>query len=170
MWIEEDLYRRLREVAAMPAVDLLPVLVADGAARAGLILRDDAEGGEGWNLIGGGIRRGESIAEAAERHVAETLGPGFRWRRREFERADTVGEYFPERREGYPHDVRKHSIALSYAILAEAEAAEPQGEALDFRWFPLDAELPSPIGFGQEPVIRRLLPFARELAGSARHA
>ena len=162
-WLPEERYRELLATAAMPAVDLLPVLAGAGGTAIGLILRDDAEGGEGWNLVGGGIRREETVAAAAERHVAATLGESFRWRRREFERPDTVGEYFPERRQGYAFDPRKHSIALSYAILADGPAADPRDEALDFRWFPLDRGLPSPIGFAQEPVIRRLLPFAREL-------
>ena len=163
-WLSEERYRELLASAAMPAVDLLPVLAGPDGPALGLILRDDAEGGVGWNLVGGGIRRGESVADAAERHVAATLGEDFGWRRRGFERPDTVGEYFPDRRPGYAHDPRKHSIALSYAILAEGPAAEPRDEALDFRWHPLDGELPEPIGFGQEPVIRRLLRFARALA------
>ena len=166
-WLSDEKYAELLASAAIPAVDVLPVLPGPDGARIGLILRDDAEGGEGWNLVGGRINRGETVGEAAERHIASTLGEGFRWRRRDFERPDTVGEYFPDRRPGYAFDARKHSIALSYAILAEGEAAEPRDEALDFRWYPLDGELPSPIGFDQEPVIRRLLPFARELGASA---
>jgi ADP-ribose pyrophosphatase YjhB (NUDIX family) len=162
-WIPDDKYRQVLELVPMPTVDVLPCLADERGGSIGLILRDDAEGGKGWNLVGGGVRRGESIAEAAARHVAETLGEGFTWRRDDFSAPDTLGEYFPERRDGHPYDPRKHAIAATYVILPEGTEAEVGGEALEFGWFPLAGDLPSPIGFGQEAVIRRLVPAARRL-------
>lgn len=163
-WLSEDRYRELLETAAIPAVDILPARRIATGVEIGLILRDDAEGGRSWNLVGGRILRGESVADAASRHLASTLGDGITWRPRDFERPDTVGEYMPERRQGYAFDPRKHAIALSYVIVIEDGLPEPRDEAFDFRWWSIDGVLPSPVGFDQEPVIRRLLPFARKLA------
>lgn len=162
-WIDEDKYRELLEHVPMPTVDILPCLPGRDGGCIGLILRDDAEGGASWNLVGGGIRRVETIEEAAGRHIAETLGPGFGWQRRDFATPETIGEYFPNRRAGYPYDGRKHAIAATYVVLADTERAEIGGEALEFRWFPLTEGLPNPIGFGQDQVICRLLPAARRL-------
>lgn len=162
-WIDEEKYRELLRHVPMPTVDLLPCIRDGAGGSIGLIRRDDAEGGTAWNLIGGGVRRGETIADAAERHVAETLGPGFIWKRPDFATPDAIGEYMPECRPGEPYDPRKHAIAATYVVVAESAQAEPGGEALEFRWFPLAGELPSPIGFGQEVVIRRMLPGARRL-------
>jgi hypothetical protein len=162
--VEEEHYREITASVPIAAMGLLPCLNDGGAGSLGLILRDgDADGEVGWQMVGGAIHRAESVEGAAERHLADTLGPAFRWRRRPFERPETVGEHFPTQPEGGGFDARKHSIALSYVLLAETEAPEPQGVAIDFSWFPVDGELPSPLGSDQEPVIRRLLPFARAL-------
>jgi ADP-ribose pyrophosphatase YjhB (NUDIX family) len=125
----------------------------------GLIRREDAEGRRVWNLVGGGVHRQESLAAAAARHINSTLGPNVTWNQTDFSRPEAVGEYFPAASTGGGHDPRKHAIGLSYTLALTGEVS-PRGEALDFRWFP-EAEIPfEEIGFGQQHVIRGLLPVS----------
>lgn len=139
-------------------IDLLPYQASGGAVEVGLIQRKDANGKIVWNLIGGGIHRRESAAEAATRHIHTTLGPHVKWERPDFSRPKLVGEYFPMRIADAGHDPRKHAIALTYTVSLSGEVS-PQGEALDFRWFPEAAVPFAEIGFGQEHVVQRLLPI-----------
>ena len=109
-------------------------------------------------MVGGGIHRRESVAEAAARHIRETLGPDVTWDDICISSPITVGEYFPVRRAASGYDPRKHAIAPTYAVLISG-AVSAGGEAISFRWFseddlPLDA-----VGFGQAEVIRRMLPL-----------
>jgi hypothetical protein len=139
-------------------MDILPFRIGDGAVEVGLIQRKDADGLRVWNLIGGGIHRQESLAAAATRHLTMTLGPDVTWERPDFSRPEMVGEYFPVAKGAAGHDPRKHAIGLSYTVALSGKIL-PQGEALDFRWFP-EAAIPfKEVGFGQEHVIRGLLPI-----------
>jgi ADP-ribose pyrophosphatase YjhB (NUDIX family) len=146
------------KLAPVPCVDLLPVRSNAGSIEAGLIRRHNADGALGWNLVGGGIHRTESVGEAASRHLRETLGPGVTWEEPDYSRPETIGEYLPFHRPGMAYDPRKHAIALTYLVALGGEIA-PAGEALDFRWFrQLDLPLES-MGFGQDLVLRRILPL-----------
>jgi ADP-ribose pyrophosphatase YjhB (NUDIX family) len=147
------------KLVPVPCVDILPYRIGDGLAEVGLIRREDAEGRRVWNLVGGGVHRQESLAAAAARHLKSTLGADITWEPTDFSRPEMVGEYFPAAGTGARHDPRKHAIGLSYT-LALAGQVSPRGEALGFRWFP-EAEIPfGEIGFGQEHVIRGLLPVS----------
>jgi ADP-ribose pyrophosphatase YjhB (NUDIX family) len=139
-------------------VDLLPFRSSTGVTEIGLIKRSDAAGGTGWNLVGGGVYRGESIEEAVERHIRETLGPKPVWRKPNFGRPDAVGEYMPTPEPGRPHDPRKHAVALTFVVGVDGEISSG-GEALEFRWFPQSEAPLDSMGFGQDLVLRKLLPL-----------
>jgi ADP-ribose pyrophosphatase YjhB (NUDIX family) len=139
-------------------VDLLPVRSNAASIEAGLIRRHDADGALGWNLVGGGIYRTESVGEAASRHLRASLGPMVTWDEPDYNRPETVGEYLPFPRPGAAYDPRKHAIALTYLVVLGGEIS-PAGEALDFRWF-RQPDLPlESMGFGQDLVLRRILPL-----------
>ncbi|HET7121897.1 MAG TPA: DUF4916 domain-containing protein [Solirubrobacterales bacterium] len=152
-WIPEAEYRQIERRVPILCVDLLPL--RPDASAVGLIRRKTYEGGEGWCLIGGAVMRDESLLAALRRHVETTLGAGFV--------ADlsaacplTTVEYFSEPGLGEFYDPRKHAVALTYAAPCTG-TAEPQGEALEFSWIPID-ELPLvEFGFGQGPVVERVL-------------
>ena len=87
-----------------------------------------------------------------------TLGPGVTWERPDFSRPEMIGQYFPMARGTAGYDPRKHAIGLTYRVALSGEPS-PLGEALDFRWFPETAIPFEEVGFGQEHVIRGLLPI-----------
>jgi ADP-ribose pyrophosphatase YjhB (NUDIX family) len=145
------------KLVPIACVDVLPFRVNHGKVEVGLIQRKDANGYVVWNLIGGGIHRRESVADAASRHIHMTLGPHVTWERPDFSQPKVIGEYFPVPVNGAGHDPRKHAIGLSYPVLLSGKVL-PQGEALGFRWFS-ETDVPfDEIGFGQDYVVRRLLP------------
>jgi ADP-ribose pyrophosphatase YjhB (NUDIX family) len=121
-------------------VDALPFRREDDALEIGMIWRDDGSPPErGWALVGGAIRRGESITDALSRHLVETLGPDTRWALPDDGTPARVDQYFPRPREGGHVDPRKHAIALTYAVPYLGGELHPAGEAESFRWFALDA-------------------------------
>lgn len=157
--LPKALYSLATRLVPVPCVDVLPYQVLDeDVVQIGLIQRLDAHGQVAWNMVGGGIHRRESVAEAAARHIRETLGPDVTWDDSCFSNPITVGEYFPVRCAASGYDPRKHAIAPTYAVPISGEVSTG-GEAISFRWFseddlPLDA-----VGFGQANVIRHMLPL-----------
>jgi ADP-ribose pyrophosphatase YjhB (NUDIX family) len=168
-WSSDEDWAWAEDRVPIPCVDLLPILVVDGDAspQVGLIRRRVPEGDVRWALIGGRIRRDESLLDAVRRHVVETLGV-------EPVIAGTdpqpvyVAQYFPERRQGFPWDPRKHAVSLTFVAALNGNPSA-RGEALEFSWF--DAEnLPSSrsFGFGQDLVVQACLRLIREIPGLVR--
>ncbi|MCH0556884.1 MULTISPECIES: DUF4916 domain-containing protein [Streptomyces] len=154
-WIPDAEYAAIRARVPIVCVDLLPV-TRSPVRKVGLIRRDTYDGGQGWCLVGGAIILDESIGEALARHLRTTLGPRFHFFQETLS-LGSVAEYFRDRRPQALHDPRKHAVALSH-VAECAGVPQPTGEALDFRWFRVDA-LPSAreFGFGQDRVVSKLL-------------
>lgn len=149
-WLSDEEWEWARARMPVICVDLVPLT----ASHVGLILRN-TPAGDAWCLVGGRIRRGEAIGEAAMRHLHETLGSRADIEPVSWASPDVVAQYFTEERPGHPVDPRQHSIALTYRVALHGDVVA-SGEAMSFAWFPWDA-LPSPIGFGQENVLASLL-------------
>jgi ADP-ribose pyrophosphatase YjhB (NUDIX family) len=112
-------------------------------------------------MVGGGVYRGETLAEAVGRQLRETLGPGVSWEDPDYKRPDAIGEFFPDGRPGYGHDPRKHAIAPTWLVAIEGELVPDGDEAKALRWFPRDALPPDDeIGFGHAETIHRVLASA----------
>lgn len=160
-FVEESLFREIQQAVPIVCVDLL-VFEDDeaGVRRYGLIARHDTAGITGWNLIGGRIRLDETVAEAAVRHLHETLGSDVQVDPAVFEAAPAaVGQYFPVERPGYPVDERQHAVALTYLAELAGAPIVGGGEALDFCWF-TEAQLPRRHEWG----FRQFLPVEQMLA------
>jgi ADP-ribose pyrophosphatase YjhB (NUDIX family) len=153
--IPGPLYKVARNLVPIACVDLLPYRRAPTGTEIGLIRRHDYRGVEVWCFIGGGVHRGESLADAADRHLHEALGASVSRLGVGLDPPATVGEYFPARLRDGPHDPRKHAIALTYLVEIDG-VPQPQGEALAFRWFPTDAVPTGEMGFGQDDVYAAL--------------
>ena len=154
-YLDQEHYELALSLAPMLCIDLLVVHGSTGEAA--LIVRDDSQGDQRYALVGGGVFRGETLNEAATRHLRETLGEGISWSG-SFDRVpDALLQYFPYEREGYGIDARKHSVGLTYLVEIEGETAVG-GEANQIVWFQLDA-LPrrSQFGFRQWLVVEDLL-------------
>ncbi len=123
--------------------------------RVGLIYRAGAqEGIYGWCVVGGRVLHGERLSDAADRHVRATLGKEAVVDQVTL-RFGTVIEYLPEPGAEF-YDPLKHSIGLSYTAECHGDV-QPEGEALDFRWFPLSELASLENAFNQGEVVARLL-------------
>ena len=151
-WLDPATWERVQQIVPIVCVDVMAVRVKAGV-EVGLILRETPHEGRRWCLVGGRLRRGESLSHAVLREVDSALGPGLlesQWSGR----ASSIVEYAPEPAGIGPHDPRKHAIGLTYVVELLGEP-QPRNEALDFAWF-ARAELPT-AGFGQRGVIEGLL-------------
>lgn len=159
-FIDETLFRQIQQLMPVVCVDLL-VWQKDefGVLRYGLIVRDDPNGERGWNLIGGRIRYDETVAEAAVRHLHETLGGLVQIDPAVFETPPAaIGQYFPVDRPGYAIDERQHAVGLTYLVELAGTPLVVGDEALDFCWF-TEAELPRRHEWG----FRQFLPVEQML-------
>jgi len=149
----------------LACVDLLPWRRTASGVEVLLIERRQRSDPTGWALVGGRIMHGETIAQAAARHLKETLGAAASMRPRDFSRPDRVAEYRRGSKGdgGGTFDLDRHSVALNYCV---EPGGEPRagGEALGLRWFD-GGELPAAerVVFGQHGLIA-------ELAGPVRHS
>lgn len=152
-WIPQEEYERIQARVPILCVDLLPLQPSTGAV--GLIRRETYGGNEGWCLIGGAVKRNEDLLAAIARHVDSTLGGDVEHELSSDEPL-VVAQYFTEARAGRLHDPRKHAVALSYTGTLHGDP-QPQGEAIEFRWFGPDELDTVHFGFGQGDVVGELL-------------
>ena len=162
-YLPDDLYRQIEESMPIACVDFVATRTAtDGTREYGLIRRRSPYG-EVWCHLGGRIQRGETIAQALQRHANDTLDAGldlpidpqpayaYQW----FPAADAPDDGTP-----YGRDERKHSIGM--AFLAElAGEPSPRNEALDFAWFTSET-IPADVWPGCEHLFAKLGIVARQ--------
>jgi ADP-ribose pyrophosphatase YjhB (NUDIX family) len=95
--------------------------------------------GEKWCHLGGRVFYGETLADAASRHLTESLS---------FNQRPTIGDtpyfvnqYFPSRQAGMGYDPRKHAIAACFMVdFPPGDNPISAGtEALAFQWFRRDS-------------------------------
>ena len=95
--------------------------------------------GERWCHIGGRILYQETLLDAAQRHLAETIrSPDDTSLRQE---PYFINQYFPTPRQGMGLDPRKHAVAACYLVDFEVEddVATHGTEAKSFKWFDVDS-------------------------------
>ena len=158
-WLNDDDYRLVQRSVPIACVDIAPLRLGAGGAidSIGLILRDTPHQRRRWCLVGGRVQRDESLAEAAARHLRQTLGEAIRFSIALDEQPVYVSQYFTSAREVGVVDPRQHSIAVNYLVTLEG-AVTPMGEAHDFRWFPVGALPPAgEFGFEQDRVLAECL-------------
>lgn len=154
-WLDDSDWQRIQSLLPIVTVDAL-VLDESKPPRVGLIRRE-TPAGRRWNLVGGRIRRGESVAEALGRELRDALGMGAEFELEDEPQPAFVAQYGPFEREPFARDPRKHAVGLTFAVTVRG-AVQPQNEALDFRWFELRA-LPAreEWGFEQDRVAEATL-------------
>ena len=146
-WLSEHEWARIQEAIPIVVVDIV-LLTTNDPPLVGLIKRETPHQGIRWNLVGGRIRYGESIAEAVLREARENLGPDLAIELPDVSVPNYVAQYSPTNGPGFLSDPRKHAVALTYALGASGTVS-PKREALAFAWFRVE-QLPSRNQWGFE--------------------
>ncbi|MCL4339971.1 MAG: DUF4916 domain-containing protein [Nitrososphaerota archaeon] len=159
-WIDEELWKRIQKILPIVTIDILPLKKDDGndLARVGLILRETADEGEKWCLIGGRLLYGEKLWEGVKRQIRITLGDGISISTTNEQKQPLyVAQYFSYKDDEFLRDPRQHTVGLTYALFLEGEV-KPRDEALDFKWFSVN-NLPKhdQFGFNHDILLRKCL-------------
>ena len=127
-------------------VDIVPVQPSpDGIGmQVGVIRRrfsDDLGERIVWCHLGGRINLDETLIDAANRHLSESLSSVAQASLNP--RAVTVAEFLRRPGEGIGYDPSKHAVSTVFvAEFSVGAYPDPKGEALVFKWFDFD-DLPS---------------------------
>jgi len=162
-FLDDETYGLVQRSVPIATVDVLCIFEdRDDGKPLLLIERDDGHGNPGLlNLIGGRIRLGESLEQAAMRHLHETIGDRVYAAPRDWGRPEWVAVYPLGDSGPGPFDPRQQSISPSYVLLCQGEPEVVEGgEATGLAWLSPDpAGLPPAerFGFGQGDVIRQML-------------
>lgn len=171
-FIPDDLYASIEASIPIVCVDFVLVRSEQGrACQVGLIERRSPYG-DVWCHLGGRIRLGETIAHALSRHLDDAL-VGAAVEIGIDPQPDHIYQWFPPSLAPssdlvHGTDQRKHAIGLSFLIEETGAPQAAQGEALDFRYFPLE-KLPTRLWPGCSSLLEKLLPeLPAEVTGEAR--
>lgn len=155
-------------MAPIACVDLVPV-VRDrlgSVVKVGLIRRSSPFG-ERWCQLGGRVLHGETLVDAAHRHLNQTISTSSA---ATVERTPFfVNQYLQTPTAGAGLDPRKHAISVCYLVDygTDVPAIHVQGEAREFRWF-ARAQIPtSQLWPGSEIMLAALPASADRAEGSA---
>ena len=153
-WLPVEDWRKVQRCLPIVCVDVLPIRRRQGELRdIGLVFRETPHQGRQWCLIGGRLQYNELLTEGVERELREALGDKIIFTCFGSDEPLKVAQYLPTPDKGELYDPRQHALALTYVVELSGEIT-PQGEALEFSWFPVAglAEMQG-IGFGQQPII-----------------
>ncbi|WP_413206025.1 NUDIX hydrolase [Rhodospirillum sp. A1_3_36] len=136
-----------------PLVGVLAVVWRDGEVL--LARRANPPQAGTWGFPGGGVKRGEGLAEAAERELLEETGV----------RARAVHLLPPleQRSEGESGTPSSHWILIPVACAYESGEPRAADDALEAGWFNPDA-LPEPTCLGLDRVVEDTIPSIGGLA------
>ncbi|HVE80964.1 MAG TPA: DUF4916 domain-containing protein [Candidatus Dormibacteraeota bacterium] len=150
---DKDYLKAIKSVPII-CVDVVPVRFIDDKPQIGIITRQTGPFAGSAAVVGGRVRKDETITEAIARHLRHDLEIEFF----EFFRSNEatpfyVQQYFEEVESGssYGHDPAKHDIALNYLIEIQDDP-KPKNEASDFYWIN-ESEVPKS-GYRQEIIMK----------------
>ena len=157
-WLPRPVYWLARKLLPIACVDALVTRETPDGREIGLIRRVGADDRTtGWALVGGRVRRGESLAAALDRHLRSSLGDVSRVGRLDTSHPLHVAEYSPDGRFGGRVDPNKHAVALAYVVDVTGTITF-SGEAVAFEWFPVTTTPPeADFAFSHGSVVAALL-------------
>ncbi|WP_377641827.1 DUF4916 domain-containing protein [Oryzobacter terrae] len=166
VWLDDDDWNRVERSIPVACVDVLPVRFGGaGVVEVGLIRRATPHQGQRWCLVGGRVRRGESLAQSAVRELTTALDLPRPVDVTAFEgQAPLIAQYLPDAVAPGLHDPRKHAIAMTFTAEVPTVLGVRGDEATSFRWFAPEELDASVVGFGQQVLLPELV-----LAASERH-
>lgn len=159
-YVSDELYAQITASFPVVCIDVIPVDITK--QKIGVITRATGNEANKLALIGGRIRKDESIKNAILRHLETDLGVT------EFSFYITNNESTPFTVQQYSHsnspidrygcyDPTKHSIGLTYLIEINQQP-KPKKEACGYHWIGLN-EIPKETAFNQGVVMKKALDF-----------
>jgi ADP-ribose pyrophosphatase YjhB (NUDIX family) len=142
--VPKPFYWLVQKLVPIACVDVLPWRVISGQVEICLISREGEGPGRetGLALVGGAVKRGETLPKAILRHLDETLeGDELGWRVEDVDVAhpEYAAQFSPWSLPGHRPDSRKHAIALTFIVeLGSGEVQSALGEATGFKWLAVD--------------------------------
>ncbi len=157
-YVSNELYKQITDAFPVICVDVVPVDIKHGLI--GTITRATGRDANKLALVGGRIRKNETISQAILRHIQTDLGLN------NFSFLPTNSEDAPFLVQQYGHgnaktekfecyDPTKHSIGLTY-IIEIKETPEPKHEASEFHWLGIN-DIPKDTAFNQGVVMKKIL-------------
>ncbi len=141
-WLSNEDLDSARDRLPMLYVHAVPVRVDDRGVvtHLGLLLRADAEGSIGHEVVGGRVLYHERIRDAIARHLENDLGAVALPRLPIALQPFTVAEFFPTPGVTPFHDPRQHAVSLAYVVPVVGDC-RPQQDALGLSWVtPVEAD------------------------------
>lgn len=134
-WLSREELDNARDRLPILYVNAVPVRVDDRGVvtHIGLLLRADADGGIGQEVVGGRVLYHEKIRDALARHIETDLGPVALPRIPLSPQPFTVAEFFPTPGVTPFHDPRQHAVSLAFVVAVMGDC-RPQQDALDLSW------------------------------------
>lgn len=155
-------YARVQQTMPIACVDAFAIRPSSsGGVQVGLILRETFTDGLKWALVGGRLRRGETVQQALHREWRSAFGTGLGDAR--VAAAPTVVEFHPGTGIGGPYDPRQHALSLTYPVRVDHDLTATGVEALEFAWFDPADLTRDVMGFGIETVMPRLIAWAASM-------
>lgn len=159
--LSQPVYDLMTEVMPLACVDVIPIDISEsGLMRMGTITRAIGPETGKLALLGGRIRKDETIKDAIGRHLNDSFGDD----RFDFHEGNDesspfyVGQFMhmphtPDRQ----YDPGKHTVTQTYAIDIDGPTTI-QNEASGFKWISID-EIPSEAAYGHHISLQKAAEF-----------
>jgi len=115
-WVDEDLFKKFRELMPLASVDILAV----HEDRLLLMLRNKEPGKDLWFVPGGRIRYGETLRQAAARKLREETGLSASM----LEKKGVMCHFWPE----------SHYVSTFFLAYVTNDKITPNEEHRDYKW------------------------------------
>lgn len=135
VWLSPEELDSARDRLPILYVNAVPVRVDDrgSVTHLGLLLRADADGAIGHEVVGGRVLYHEQVRDALARHLENDLGPVALPRLPLAPAPFTVAEFFPTPGVTPFHDPRQHAVSLAYVVPVQGDC-RPQQDSLGLSW------------------------------------
>jgi len=158
--VSDELYAQITASFPVVCIDVIPVDIVK--QKVGVITRATGKEANRLALIGGRIRKNESINDAILRHLKTDLGvTDFSFYKTNNEDTPFIVQQYSHSAKQvsgyYCYDPTKHSIGLTYLIQINQQP-KPKTEACGYHWIGLN-EIPKETAFNQGVIMKKALDF-----------
>lgn len=163
--IKPEIYKLVTDLVPISCVDIIPVRTINDSFAVGVIVRKTGHEAGKIAIIGGGIRKDESIDRAIMRHLNKDLqinNYDLYESHKNSNQPFFVQQYFHKTKsQDTGYDPTKHAIALNYLIII-SEEPKPKNEANKFLWIK-EGKIPKETAFNHGIVLKQAFKFLKTL-------